>query len=146
MKKYLGYIASPYSHGDVDRNVRAHCELFNKLMDTNILLPIAPLFAHTNTEYGNRKNEQFYLDYDNDLIRALPLKWIIRATARLDDPYTNQLMYLELCSYGADAEVDLAVECHPNIIVVKQSVLDTYDDIIKQLIDAIEEKYFHEVI
>lgn len=41
----LVYIASPYAKGDQIRNVRASLDVFNRLLEDGVVIPVAPLLA-----------------------------------------------------------------------------------------------------
>lgn len=139
MNKHLGYIASPYTIGDVDLNVKAHCKIFSLLRATGKLIPIAPLWADIHYKHHGEKY-RYYVEYDNDLIKVLPLRWILRANAHTWN-FRTQTSYHEERSAGADREIEFAQEHHPDIIVITQLPAESYDSVIGKLLRALDEKY-----
>ncbi|MEE9398392.1 MAG: hypothetical protein V3V31_15425 [Methylococcales bacterium] len=46
MKKPTVYIASPYSKGDPAANAHFQCKIFDELLSSGLVLPVAPLWSH----------------------------------------------------------------------------------------------------
>jgi len=61
------YISSPYTKGDSGVNVRFQMELFDKLRNDNIVVPIVPLWSHLQHAAFPRSYES-WMDYDLAII------------------------------------------------------------------------------
>jgi hypothetical protein len=90
------YIASPYSKGDPAANTHFQCKIFDQLLTTGLLLPIAPLWSNFQHSVLPRP----YLDWINYDQEMLPL---YDCCLRLDAALPN-IDYKETRSSGADAE------------------------------------------
>lgn len=100
--KPIIYIASPYTKGDVAVNTRFQCEVFDKLMNDEIVYPVAPLWSHFQHIMFPRHYKD-WIEYDKALIPRLD------ACLRLD-AYHNNISYGEYHQHdssGADGEVAL---------------------------------------
>lgn len=67
MKRPLVYIASPYTKGDVAENVRVSCQMFDILLSSGLLNPIAPLWSHFQQIFYPRQYEE-WMAYDFAII------------------------------------------------------------------------------
>lgn len=95
MKPWV-YIASPYTKGDPAINTRFQCDVFDKLMNTGTITPIAPLWSHFQHTVHPRDYKD-WINYDLEIIK--------RCDACLRLPASNaRLCYVEDRSKGADAE------------------------------------------
>jgi hypothetical protein len=83
------YIASPYSLGDVEVNVRASMDIWDQLLTAGYI-PFCPLWSHQQHAYRPRPYED-WLAYD--------FEWVAVCHAVLRLPGDSR---------GADAEVSLA--------------------------------------
>jgi hypothetical protein len=97
------YIASPYTKGDAAINTRFQCEIFDMLLSTGKVLPVAPLWSHfQHTIFPRRYRD--WVEYDNQMIE------LYDCCLRLDVYFKDgrrKYEYSESASLGADAEVDL---------------------------------------
>ena len=91
------YIASPYSKGDVAANAHFQCKVFDQLLESGLVLPVAPLWSHFQHTVFPRKYED-WIAYDQAM---LPL---YDCCLRLDANIPS-MEYSESRSSGADAEV-----------------------------------------
>ena len=90
------YIASPYSIGDKDENVRAQIEVANELMDLGFV-PFVPLLFHFQNKLMPRA-EKDWLELDLEWLKSCD------CVLRLDGE-----------SKGADAEVEQAEFLNMNV-------------------------------
>ena len=93
------YIASPYTKGDVGLNVRFQGYIFNELLGSGLVWPIAPLLSHFQHVMFPRSYKD-WIDYDNALLH------LYDGCLRLNASYPA-LGYLETNSVGADNEVSV---------------------------------------
>lgn len=91
------YIASPYSKGDPAANAHFQCKIFDELLSSKLVLPIAPLWSNFQHSVFPRPYQD-WIDYDQNM---LPL---YDCCLRLNVSLPN-IDYEETLSSGADAEV-----------------------------------------
>jgi len=98
LNKPFVYIASPYTKGNVELNVKFQLKIWDQLISENNCWPIAPLWSHFQHLYKERDYYD-WVNYDNALIiKACDV--CLRLTAKIGD-------YEHDDSPGADAEVKL---------------------------------------
>lgn len=97
--KPLIYIASPYTQGSLDLNVRFQLEVFDTLLSDGKVTPIAPLWAHFQ-HIAFPRPYQDWIRYDEEIVARCD------GCLRLDARNAN-LDYHQRDSVGADAEVRL---------------------------------------
>jgi len=98
--KPLVYIASPYSHGDRVRNARFQCDVWERLRADGRVVPIAPLWSHTQQLVHPLSHEE-WLTYDFDVIARCDA--LLRLDVEFPDGYVCEV------SSGADREVAFAL-------------------------------------
>lgn len=130
-KKPLGYVAGPYTKGDPGVNIHFHCKVFDRLLSDGVVLPYMPLWCHFQHVMFPRHYDD-WVSFDNDMIRALPLRWLLRLNASHSD------WYEESESSGADSEVVLFREFHPDGSVVIQKSGELVVETIERLYDDLE--------
>lgn len=113
--KPIVYISSPYSKGDSCINTYSQLKSFNRLLDDQIVVPIAPLVTHFLHTMQPRAYED-WMRYDLELVR------VADACLRLDASY-EPLGYRQTESSGADREVE---RCMQLGIPVFHDVLSLY--------------------
>jgi hypothetical protein len=92
------YIASPYSKGDPAANAHFQCKIFDQLLSSGLVLPVAPIWSHFQHSVFPRAYKD-WIEYDQEM---LPLyDCCLRLDASLPD-----INYEEKESKGADAEVE----------------------------------------
>jgi hypothetical protein len=96
--KPIVYISSPYSKGDPCINTFAHVQMFNRLLDDGVVVPIAPLVSHFLHTMHPRAYED-WLQYDLELIR------VADACLRINASH-DKLQYRQTESSGADRECE----------------------------------------
>jgi len=101
INKPIVYIASPYTKGDQALNTRAQMIMFDLLMDTGIVWPVAPLLTHFQHLSFPRKYQD-WIDYDLALIPRYDACLRMQATCPPLNYYENE-------SSGADGEVALFI-------------------------------------
>lgn len=124
IKKPLVYIASPFSKGDSVLNLRSSIDIRKKLIEDNIVTPLAPLLAflpelvHPNS-YNQRLNHDFELILHCDAILSC------------DAYYSSESIkkYHQNESFGRDREIKFANE---NNIPVFGNVIALYNYFSKQ--------------
>jgi hypothetical protein len=126
-KRPAGYVASPYTAGDPCINTNFQMRVFDQLISDGIVLPYMPLWSHFQHTSFPRSYDD-WIAYDNDMIAALDLKWILRLNA-----YESVTDYHESKSSGADNEVKLVEELYPDAIVIVQRSDEEYNDAIQRL-------------
>lgn len=67
MNKPLVYIAGPYTKGNHNRNVHAHLDIFDRLLFSGVVTPIAPLLA-TLADLVNPQPYEKWMEYDLELL------------------------------------------------------------------------------
>jgi hypothetical protein len=97
--KPLVYVASPYTKGDPCINTHFQIKMFDKLMDSGLVIPYVPLWSHFQHTASPRPY-QSWIEYDNAIIPRLDA--CIRLAAVNAD-----LNYEVWESSGADNEVKL---------------------------------------
>lgn len=101
-KKPWVYIASPYTKGDPARNVKFQMDVFNHLLNSNLVIPIAPLMSHFL--HINRPREwEEWLDYDENIISRCDALLALGVVM-----FDSGIPYIETESAGRDREVLLA--------------------------------------
>jgi hypothetical protein len=97
MKKPIVFIASPYTKGDPAINTNFQCKVFDKLLSSGKVLPIAPLWSHFQHTVLPRRYDD-WVRYNQEL---LPLyDCCLRLGAEC-----SEIGYSQYESKGADAEV-----------------------------------------
>jgi hypothetical protein len=99
-RKPLVYIASPYTTGTTNRNVRAHLDTFDRLLVDDVVTPVAPLMA-TLADLIHPRSYQTWMKYDFEMI------------ARCDALYHMDAVlgdYVMTTSEGRDMEVEHAIK------------------------------------
>jgi hypothetical protein len=92
------FIASPYTRGDPAINTHFQCQIFDKLLSDQKVLPVAPLWTHFQHLLFPRDYED-WIAYDQAMLR------LYDCCLRLDA--TNSARgYTQSESSGADAEVE----------------------------------------
>jgi hypothetical protein len=94
----LVYIASPYAKGDQIRNVRASLDVFNRLLEDGVVIPVAPLLACL----VHPRSVEEWMAYDLALLARCDA--VLARDARHGQ-------YVQVESAGRDAEVAFA-EAH----------------------------------
>lgn len=126
-RRPVGYLASPYSAGDPAINAHFQCEVFNRMLEDNEVLPFIPLPSHwQHTIYP--RPYQDWIDYDMDIIRALKIEWVLRLNAE-----NITCMYTESRSKGADNEVREIKRIYPHAIIVIQRDDERWTDALQRL-------------
>lgn len=97
--KPLVYVASPYTKGDPCINTHFQMQMFDKLMDSGLVIPYVPLWSHFQHTASPRKYQD-WIEYDNAIIPRLDA--CIRLAA-----VNPKLNYEVWESSGADNEVKL---------------------------------------
>jgi hypothetical protein len=120
MLKPTVYIASPYSKGDVAINAHFQCRIFNELLDSNKVLPVAPLWSHFQHVLFPRKYED-WIKYDQEMLR------LYDCCLRLSSSYPP-LNYSENESTGADAEVQSFIDMGKPVFFCVQDLFTWVDD------------------
>lgn len=98
MRKPTVYIASPYSEGDLDLNVRFQCQVFDQLLSDARVLPIAPLWSHFQNMMLPRPRAD-WMQYSTSILVLYDC--CLRLTAKIP-----ALSYTQFESIGADLEVE----------------------------------------
>lgn len=93
------YISSPYTKGDVEKNVRFQHQVFYELFSTEKFIPIAPLLSHYQHAVFPMTYEQ-WIDYDLQILAMCDC--VLRLDAVGDDGYFQSE------SQGAHIEVRTA--------------------------------------
>jgi hypothetical protein len=93
MRKLKVYIASPYTVGDKEQNVRLQIDAFHELLDMGYI-PIVPLLCHYLHEVRPLTDSQ-WLQYDFELLRMCDFVVRLRPLDENED---------EIRSTGADME------------------------------------------
>lgn len=91
------YIASPYSNGDVAINTHFQCKIFDELLSSGKVIPIAPLWSHFQHTLFPRPYRD-WIEYDQALLH------LYDCCLRLDSSLI-EIDYKESKSSGADGEV-----------------------------------------
>lgn len=115
MKPFV-YIASPYTKGDPAINTRFQCEVVNQLLDTNLVIPYAPLWSHFQHTIFPRDYRD-WINLDLDIIEKMD------ACLRLDASY-EPLGYVETESSGADGEVQRFRDLSKPVFLTIEGLLD----------------------
>lgn len=110
MKKHLGpnkpvvYIASPYTKGDVAMNTHFQCKIFDRLLSTGRVVPVAPLWSHFQHTLFPRPYKD-WISYDQEMLRLYDC--CLRLDADIKD---RGVEYFQHESSGADAEVETFIK------------------------------------
>ena len=96
-KKPVVFIASPYTRGDPVINTHFQCEVFDRLLTEQLVLPVAPLWTHFQHLLFPRPYED-WIKYDQEMLHLYDC--CLRLNAQC-----NRTGYSESQSSGADAEV-----------------------------------------
>ena len=96
--KRLVYISSPYTQGDPLKNVNFQHEVWERLRDSRICTPIAPLWSHYQHQHSPLSWKE-WIDYDLEIVAKCD--YLLRLDA-VDVGYFQRL------SRGADVEVAFA--------------------------------------
>lgn len=107
-KKPLVYIASPYTQGDKELNVRAHVRMYELMMDEKVVTPIAPLLAHYVQSRLKRTWDQ-WMEHDLELIAHCQAMLAIDAMVYTPKP-SNLLVYAQRESKGRAQEMEFATQ------------------------------------
>jgi len=97
-QKPIVYIASAYTAGDVAVNTHFQCKVFDQLLKSGKVWPVAPLWSHFQHTLFPRPYHD-WIEYDQAL---LPL---YDACLRLVVTHP-ELSYVQAVSKGADSEVE----------------------------------------
>lgn len=114
-KKPTVYIASAYSKGDVAINSHFQCKIFDELLSSGKVLPVAPLWSHFQHLLYPR-HYQDWINYDQDMLKLYDC--CLRLTV-----INEELNYSQFESSGADAEVETFRKLNKPIF---NSILDLY--------------------
>ena len=96
--KPLTYISSPYTQGDLLKNVAFQHRTWERLRDSGLCTPIAPLWSHYQHSHSPLSWQE-WIDYDLEIVAHC--KYLLRLDA-VDVGYFQRL------SKGADVEVAFA--------------------------------------
>ena len=80
MSKPIVYIASPYTKGDVAINTHFQCKVFDQLLSSGKVLPVAPLWSHFQHLLFPRPYKD-WINYDQEMLRLYDC--CLRLTATL---------------------------------------------------------------
>lgn len=109
MSKPFIYIASPYTKGDVAINTRFQMQLFDELMNSGLVWPVAPLWSHFQHLAFPRPYKD-WIEYDLALLPRMDACLRMNASYQgVNTPYQESgrrhVDYFEKESAGADGEV-----------------------------------------
>lgn len=137
MAKPVGYVAGPYTKGDPGLNVHYHCMVFELLLHDGKVTPYMPLWSHAqHTTFPRHYHD--WITYDNEMIAALPIEWILRTNVDFD--FENGARYFMQESSGADAEVELVKKLYPDAVVVVQKEFEELHDAVARLYEELGKK------
>lgn len=100
-EKFLVYIASPYSHGDMQINARTQILVMHKMLDDGIVIPYAPLLGHV-AQIVQPRTYDSWMEFSLDILKRCD------AVLRVDSEH-KETNYLQIHSRGADMEVACAM-------------------------------------
>lgn len=109
MKKPMIYIASPFSKGDQFLNLRAHIDIYNRLLDYGRVIPIAPLMSAFAHMVEPRSYEE-WLALDFELIERCDALFANNAIIFSDQESNGIPVHIETESPGRDREADHALK------------------------------------
>lgn len=113
------YIASPYTKGDVAINTFFQCKIFNELLSSGKVLPIAPLWSHFQHTIFPRKYSD-WIAYDQALLKLYDCCLRLSATH-------SDLSYFQHESTGADQEVATFVKMGKPVFYSLEEVYEWVD-------------------
>jgi hypothetical protein len=96
--KPVVFVASPYTKGDVAINVHFQCEVFDRLLNDGLVVPLVPLWTHFQHTVFPRPYSD-WVAYDQEILK------LCDCCLRLNVEH-KQLNYVQSESSGADAEVE----------------------------------------
>lgn len=96
-RKPVVFIASPYTRGDPVINTHFQCEVFDRLLTDQLVLPVAPLWTHFQHLLFPRPYDD-WIKYDQEML------YLYDCCLRLNSE-CKRTGYKESQSTGADAEV-----------------------------------------
>ena len=94
--KPLVYIASPYTRGNVCKNIRSSIDAFVALLNTGDIVPISPISMTHTIDIVHPHSWLRWMEYDMDLIARCDAVW------RINSVWGE---YVQEESRGADMEV-----------------------------------------